>query len=91
MVKVSVPSSTVPAGLVTVALSVTSCAPVLKVDRGAGGGRGRGRRADGQRLAVIGRAEEVGRAVVDGLDDVRAGRGARGQGIAGAGGAARRR
>ena len=31
MVKVSVPSSTVPAGLVTVALSVTSCAPTLNV------------------------------------------------------------
>ena len=31
MVKVSVPSLTVPAGLVTVALRVTSCVPVLNV------------------------------------------------------------
>ena len=77
MVKVSVPSSTVPAGLVTVALRVTSCAAGAEGGRGAGRGGGGRRGADDQRLAGVGGPEEVGRAVVDGLDDVGAGRCAR--------------
>ena len=45
--------------------------------------------ADDQGLAGVGGAEEVGGAVVDGLDNVRAGRCAGGQGVGGAGGAGR--
>ena len=89
IVKVSVPSSTVPAALVTVALSVTSCGPVTKVAEAEAAAVAVAAALMVKCLAGIGVAEEVGRAVVDRLDDVRAGRGAGGQGIGGAGGAGR--
>ena len=81
MVKVSVPSLTVPAGLVTVALSVTFWPPPLKVAEALAAAVAVAAALIDQGLAGVGVAQEVGRAVVDGLDDVRAGRRAGGQGI----------
>ncbi len=81
MVKVSVPSLTVPAALVTVALRVTFCAAALKVAEALAAAVAVAAALTVSMLAGVGGAEEVGRAVVDGLDDVGAGRGARGQDI----------
>ena len=81
MVKVSVPSLTVPAALVTVALSVTFWPPPLKVAEALAAAVAVAAALIIRGLAVVGVAEEVGRAVVHGLDDVRAGRGAGGQDI----------
>ena len=81
IVKVSVPSLTVPAGLVTVALSGTFCATPMN-----------GAEALAAAVAVAAAPTirlwllsedpaKFGRAVVDGLDDVGAGRRARRQGV----------
>ena len=72
-VKVTVASLTVPAVLVTVASSVTDCEEALIRGRGIDGIGRRGRRGDRQG-APVAVGLEVGRAVVDGLDGVSAGR-----------------
>ena len=77
IVKVSVPSLTVPAGLVMVTLRGTLWPPTLKVAECAGRWlrRNAGAALIDQGVTAIGVADEVGGAVVDGLDRVGTGRG----------------
>ena len=86
MVKVSVPSSTTPAGLVMVALRVTFCAPPLKVAEALAAAVAVAAALMTSVWLGVGEAEEVGRAVVHRLDDVGAGPGAGRQDVDGGGG-----
>ena len=72
IVKVSVPSLTVPASLlVIVALSVTFLRrALLKVAEALAAAVAVAAALDRQLMRLIGVPEEIGRAVVDGLDDV---------------------